>query len=297
MKDLLMPDIFEYTDYQEYLKDYYAYRKALHPSFSWRAFAQKINLDAGFLVRVAQGKANIPVKHVPTMAGYLKLNNAQGEYLGALVTFARARTPAEVRDTFEHVLSLQKDSVRILQRDQYAYFNDWYHGAIRAFLTVESFYGDYEKLAASLVPAITPQQARSSIELLIRLGLLTCLDTGEYVVTDRHVSTGEKWKSQALRKYQKDCIQLGQQSIERFAPEHRDVSTLTLAIAQEDVPELRELAADFRQKALQVGKNRSHTDCVYQMNIQIFPIGATPAVCQSFAVSPLPDDAACEVPS
>ncbi|MGE0616139.1 MAG: TIGR02147 family protein, partial [Bacteriovoracia bacterium] len=34
------PNLFEYTDYRKYLEDYYNFKKATDPGFSYRSFAK-----------------------------------------------------------------------------------------------------------------------------------------------------------------------------------------------------------------------------------------------------------------
>ena len=44
-----MKKIFEYLDYQEYLRDFYASHKQENPYFSYRYMGRRLSLDPGFL--------------------------------------------------------------------------------------------------------------------------------------------------------------------------------------------------------------------------------------------------------
>jgi len=85
---------------------------------------------------------------------------------------------------------LQKSSkTKIINEDQYEYFNTWYHCVVRELVTFIDFQGDYKILGKKLNPHISQSQARESVKLLLRLGFLKKVK-GRYIQQDPVIQTG-----------------------------------------------------------------------------------------------------------
>ena len=67
-------------------------------------------------------------------------------------------------------------------------------------------------------------------------------------------------------------MKLAWEAIHRFPRPERDMSTLTLGISEKTFGKIRELAADFRRKALLLAQEDKAADEVYQCNVQLFPL-------------------------
>ena len=57
-------NIYEYSDYRKFLQDFYELEKSLDPTFSYRAFAAAVDIDASLLVKILQGKRHISSKSI-----------------------------------------------------------------------------------------------------------------------------------------------------------------------------------------------------------------------------------------
>ena len=70
------PNIFEYADYREYLKDYYEHSKDTKDNFSYRYFAQKAGFaSSNFLYLIIHGKRNLTKDYIPNFGKALGLSN------------------------------------------------------------------------------------------------------------------------------------------------------------------------------------------------------------------------------
>ncbi|KMQ51175.1 hypothetical protein CHISP_1881 [Chitinispirillum alkaliphilum] len=267
-----MKPIFEYLDYQLYLKDFYEYKKDQSSYFSYRYMGNKLNLDAGFLVKVLQGKANISNKSIPVIVRFLKLEAREAEYFDLLVRFAKAKTGKECEFLFERIMALRGIDMNRVEDRQYEFYSHWYHNAIRALLSYYSFQGDYKELAKLLSPPITEKQAEDSISLLLSMGFIKRDKLGFFVLTDKTITTGEKWHSPAIHAFQKETISMARESLDRHTKEIRDISSVTISVSHKDLEEIKARASEFRKSLLQMHTGNSPSDIVYQVNIQIVPL-------------------------
>jgi uncharacterized protein (TIGR02147 family) len=272
-----MVNVFDYLNYQSFMKDYYEARKRQNAFFSYRFMGRVLDMDPGFLVKVMQGKILLPERAIPAVAKLCKLGEKEAEYFGALVHYGRAKAPEDVKASFEKLIALRGMESRPLEPGQYEYYKNWYHGAIRALLTFWDFRGDYAALAARVHPPISEEDARDSVELMERIGILRRDGEGRYEVLGPPITTGEKWRSAAIRRYQQESIELALQSLLADPKGIRDISTVTVAVRFSDLEEIRTRIKELRQSLMHMMADSGEPDCVYQINFQAFPMTAVDA--------------------
>jgi uncharacterized protein (TIGR02147 family) len=268
----MMFDIFEYLEYQEYLRDHYQSNKKRYRYFSFRYIAQKTGLDASFYVKVLNKQKHIADAAIPALIGFLKLNKRESEYFTTLVHFNKAARPEQERLYFEKLLSLRNPISKTLDKDKYDYFSSWRNVAVWEELKVVAFKGDFADLAARLNPPITAAQAKRSVLLLERLGMVRREGKGTYKATDQFVSSDGVTRVMAVRAFQKEMSLLAAEAIERIPKEQRDISTLTLSTSVACLEEIRERLTEVRQEIMELVKKYGDSEEVFQLNFQVFPL-------------------------
>lgn len=266
-----MKKIFEYFDYQKYMRDFYEQEKRHKPHISFRYLGNRMDLDPGFLLKVIQGKHHLAKRSVESVCRFFKFSEKESRYFDVLVSYGKAKTNSDIKLYFERLMTLRGANTKPVQASQYAFYQKWYHSAIHALLSIYEFRGGFKKLGSLLTPSITARQAQESIRLLMKIGLVTRGEDGIYHPTDDFVTTGEKWQSAAIREYQKETIKLSTQALDLHPKEIRDISTVTVALSQRDLPEIREKIRQLRQSILS-HEHDNKPDTVFQVNIQLIPL-------------------------
>jgi len=268
-----MPNIFNYLEYRDFLRDYYEEQKAAHSFFSYRYLALKLEIDPGTLLRVVQSKAHLSDEKATEIPAFLRFTTKKAEYFKTLVQFNKAKSDSIAKKLYEELLRI-KDIDRLnLSELQYQYFSEWYNIPIRSLLGMHPFGNDYSALAQALTPTITAKQAQESVSLLERLGMIRKDAHGTWELVDSLVSTGDQWHSMAIRNYQQSVIAKASESLERHAKEIRDISTVTVTLKQSDLPLLRLRCEEFRRDLMRMAMDTGNPDSVYQINVQLFPMG------------------------
>jgi uncharacterized protein (TIGR02147 family) len=264
-----MKRLFEYFDYQEFLRDFYEEKKRDNPYMSYRYLG--MHLDPGFLLKVLQGKHHLADRSVAPVCAFLKFSERESRYFEMLVSYNKAKTPSEIKLYFEKLMTLRESRARPVEEYQYSFYQKWHHSAIHALLSIYEFKGGFKKLASLLTPPITAKQAQESIRLLMKTGMIQRGKDGIYRPIDAFVTSGEKWQSSAIRDFQKETINLSAQALDRHSKEMRDISTITVALSAKDLPEIRERIRQLRQSILTLD-NENKPDTVFQVNIQVIPV-------------------------
>jgi uncharacterized protein (TIGR02147 family) len=266
-------NIFQYTDYREYLKAYFVWRKKSDPKFSHRYFSRRLGLiSTNFIMMVMQGKRNITQPMAFRISGEFKHNPKEAEYFESLVGFAKAETSSEKNQYFTRMMALRKTTnVDKIDERQYEYYSNWYNLAVRELVTYPDFKGDYKWLAKKLVPRITETQAKRSVELLLKLGLIQKKGT-TYSRKSVLVSTGPQVTSLAVANFHRTMAGRAAEAMDIIPKEERNMTACTVNISQEGFEKIKEAVAEWRKKILAIADSEKEAERVYQMNFQLFPL-------------------------
>jgi uncharacterized protein (TIGR02147 family) len=268
-----MDSIFEYTDYREYLRDYFLKRKKIDSKFSHRWLARKLDLStSNFILLVMQGKRNLNPSLCLKIADVFKLSKKECEYFENMVNFSQAVTNKEKDLFFIRMATLRKNiSIDKIEERQYEYYSSWYNVVIRELLTDPQFGSDPNRLAKQLVPSVSVKQVRHTIDLLLNLGLIE--KRGErYVQRSPLISTGPEVNSIAVVNFHKAMGQLAIEALDRIPKKDRNVTSSTFCMTDEVFETVKKKIDDFRRELLALETPNTAGSRVYQLNLQLFPV-------------------------
>jgi uncharacterized protein (TIGR02147 family) len=268
----VIPSPLLYLDYRTWLKDAYEARKLESGIFSYRFMAGRLEVDAGQLVKILQGKLHMPVRAIPKVAKLFSLEGREADYFQELVVFTRSRGRKETAESFNRLMEIKGLDARSLEDRHASYYLEWRHTVVRALIGVTTFRGDFEALGRMCDPPLTEEQARSSVELLESLEMVRKDERGVWSLHDAHIVQGAGVPRQAVRKFQADVLQLAERALDAIAPEEREISTQTVAIGADELAQLKDWGADFWRQVQMLAQNSRSPDRVYQIGIVAFPV-------------------------
>ena len=275
-----MEPVFAYTDYRRYLADFFAERKRLNKHFSLRMLAERAGFKArDYLMRVMRGDRNLSLEGAGKLSEFFRFSEKQAEYFHALVQFNQARTTSEKEQCFARLSAIQKYGAhQKLRQDQFEYLTAWYHSALRSLLPVLEPHPqadggeDWERVGKLLDPAITPKQARDSVDLLLRLGLLARDAKGRYAVQEPALTTGDEVAALGVAGFHRATMELAKRSIDRHPPTARDISGLTMSVSQDGFRRIKSELRAFRKRVQAIASADVGEDMVYQLNLHLIPL-------------------------
>ena len=272
-----MINIFEHTNYREYLKAYFGERRKKDKKFSHRWLAQKLDLaTSNFIMLVIQGKRNLNRSLCFKISEVFKHSRKEAAYFENMVNFIQAKNNKEKDLYFSRMMSLRKNlKVDKIEEWQYEYYTNWYNPVIRELVTNPDFNGDANTLAKTLVPAITPTQAKRSLGLLLKLGLIKKKGK-RYIQNSPFISTGPEVNSLAVVNFHRKMGELAIESLDRIPKNERNITASTVYISQKAFDTIRNKIEDFRKEILELVDSNTEDERVYQLNFQIFPVSKMP---------------------
>jgi len=265
--------IYDYLDYRDFLRDHYKIRKSESSIVSFRFIGDRIDVDPSYLAKVFMKQKHLSSKTIPAYAELLKLDEKATRYFESMVLFAKASTNAESAVYFEQMLALRQGEGALVTEDQYEFYKTWRHSAVRQALECFLFDGTNESAFAHFIePEITVEQLRESIELLTRLNLIAKNESGRYIPQETTITTGEIWKNTAVHSFQDQTIELSHRALNEITKELRDISTLTFSLPVEEIGLIKEKIREFRSSIIRYANQVESFECVYQLNMQLFPL-------------------------
>ncbi len=266
--------IFEYKDYRVFLKEWVEQAKATRRTFSHRWFAKKAGFHtSNFLMLVIQGKRNLTEESLKKCALGLELNKQEEEFFRNLVFMNQANTPDEKNVYLQHMLQSKKfRQLRQIEGKQYDYYSTWYHPVVRELVVSQTCQGSAEEIAKRLTPTVTPAQVAKSIALLESLGMIQKGSDGTWQQTDTIISTGPELASVIVHNYHKHLLELSKQQMDEAPSARRDVSSLTLGIRRDRLPEIIAKIRQFRGELLRLVSEDTNPEEVVLLNMQLYPV-------------------------
>ena len=137
-----MINIFEYLNYREFLKDAYEERHASDWRFSHRFIAEKAGFDSSMFNKILLGKRNLTDRIVEVFASIFCNGDREKSYFANMVAFNQAKTHSESRQYLEKLVATKECKVEDLAKDQFEYFDHWYHAVVRELVTFYPYVGD-----------------------------------------------------------------------------------------------------------------------------------------------------------
>lgn len=272
------PTVYAFADYRAFVRDWLAAKRAVNPRFSQRLACRRIGLKSpGHLSQILAGKANISLDLAERISEFLGLKPKEAEYFRCLVLFTQAATHSDRKAAFTKLIKLKLPDVKVLQQDQFEFYEKWYYTAVREVLSIHRFRGDYQALARTVLPNITPKEAEKAIALLERLGFIARNAQGVYEQTGRAISSGYGMRSLSLDTFVVNSLELARNALDSTPGAERNLSWATFTVSQPTFHQIEEELRAFRRRIQQLANADQAPDRAYQINFQLFPISAAPA--------------------
>jgi uncharacterized protein (TIGR02147 family) len=276
-----MTSIFEYTDYRKYLADWFSEKKRLKKSFSYSLFARKAGFsDKGFFHNVIHGKRDLTKESLVKVSRAIGHSKAEAEYFENLVFFNKSGDPRDRTYFYEKLNGVKVAEKKVVQamqirKDQFEFYSKWYHGAIRSLIDMHPFMDDFQWLAKNLIPAITPRQAKKSVELLEKIGMIQKQKNKPYKLAARSVTTGSETVNLAVHHFHKEACDLAKNALDAVPGTKRNMTGLTIGISERAYAAICGELRELRQRIVRLVEQDPEADRTYQLNLHLFPLTRT----------------------
>ena len=267
-----MKEIVEYTDYREFIRDYYDERKRCS-AFTWREFAKAAGFSSAvYLKYVSEGKKNLSIGAAGSVAGAMGLAGFEYAYFVLMVSYAHAKGDEAKRAAFEDRCALARaHKVRVLGKEEFDYFKSWKNPVIRELAPHMPGAKPLE-MAHACRQEISAAEVAETLDFLVKADLLKKDGRGNYSQTDKSVSMGSvDAVPVAARDMQRQMGEFALKALDLPLSE-RDMSGLTLGLTRQAYERVRKELAECRRRIVAIATEDEATERVYRLNLQLFPM-------------------------
>jgi uncharacterized protein (TIGR02147 family) len=271
-----MPNVFDFVDFRAYLKSCYEEKRKRTPSFSYAVFARLAGLkNKAFLFQIVNGEKKLSHVHCYKLSKMLAHTKEEAAYFENIVDFKLAKNDEDREFYYKKAMENKSGTAfpaHMLRKDQYEYLSHWYHTAVRALIGLRPFRDDYAWLSQKLSQAITKTQAKKSVQLLDRLGLIAKGNDGVYRVKENKIKAGDEISQTARNRFLCQYAALARNSIMDHPPETHSISSLTLGISERMFEIIRKEERQYKNKIVELVSSDEKADRVYQYQLMLFPL-------------------------
>jgi uncharacterized protein (TIGR02147 family) len=239
-----------------------------------RRFSQLAGMHSpSFLNGLLAGKRNLGAQGIEGCVRALKLKGNEAEFFRNLVAFNQTSDSVKREEYYRKLQSFRKQARRhILTDDEFEVCNTWYAVPVRELLAVPGFHENPSWIASRFNPPLTPAQAKRSLALLEKLGLVKRDEAGRLMPSEVQLATEPEVTSVAAAGFHREMLKLAAEAIDRWPREKRDISSLTLRLTSNQLSLLKQEIVDFRARLMRLEAEETTGDVVYQVCIQMFPL-------------------------
>jgi len=277
-----MTNIFDFTDFKEYLKHYFEEKKRANPRYSYQVLARQTGFNnRGFIHSIVQGSKRISKSHCYKISKALGHDKRETEYFETIVSCTQAKSDEERTFFLQRALGIRNmecTETQSVREDQYEFYSTWYHSAIRSLIGMFQFSNEFEQIGKMLTPALSAGQVKNSIRLLSRLGLIVLHKDGIYRLSEKNIRIGDGISNTAKNHFHAECTELAKNAISTIPHESRTAISLTLGMSQSTYELIREETEQFKNRIISLVANAEKADCVYQYQLILFPISNNESV-------------------
>ena len=191
----------------------------------------RVSVDPSHLLKIFQLQRHIGTRLIDSFIAHCGLSGTDAEYFSNLVRFNKAKTESDKKTYYERLIALKGVNAQALNKDQYEFYTKWYYSAILTLLDFYPFREIMQRWLKSFL-RLLPRQGPQIDTSLSDLGLIRKNENGIWELTHQIITTGEKYRSDAVKAFQESTMQLAVQSLYRHPAEKRNISTVTVTIAE-----------------------------------------------------------------
>jgi uncharacterized protein (TIGR02147 family) len=272
------PQILQYLDYRDYLRDYYAQRKAVDAGFSQRSFAREAGLPpscSSLLPAIIKGRRQLSQNLRIKFGKAMKLGDRDYRYFDLLVQFNQAKGMTEKNFFFAQLAKFRSSRARIVGETQYRFFSKWYYSAVWNYFGIDQKQRHPAIIAANILPPITPTQAEEAVKLLLELGLIKKTASG-YAVAERHIYTEKNVQAMAARQHIQELGGMAMKVFETLPAEQRQYNALMFSISKDGFQSIKDRIRSFQEELREIIDRDNKEDRVYTLTMQLFPNSKVP---------------------
>ena len=275
-----MKPIVEYSDFRQYMRDYYEERKR-RSVFSWREFSKLAGFtSSSYMKVVCDGKSKLSRVGVERTGQAMGLVGFEMEYFRAMVEYGQAETEAKKKAAYENMLAIARvHKIRVMEGELFEFYDSWHNPVVRelAPLMPGATPGEIAKMCN---PEVSAADVQKSLNFLTRVGLLKREGRDAFVQAETSIAGTPDATRLALRGMHRQMSKLATPAVD-LPVDERHFSGVTMGLSRRSYERIASLIDEFRRQVIAVAAEDKDIEQVYRLNLQLFPLSKNVKECKN----------------
>ncbi len=266
------PDIYNYHDYKEFIKDCMEYVKVEY-GLSQKKVADTSNVSAALLSMILSGERTISEEVIDKLSYVFKLTTSEKNFLKHLRVLADSNSLDDRKNAVKSMAGFKKYKGK--NDDEvinYSYLSKWYNVAIRELTECKEFKNDPDWIFERLQFKVSKKKIRESLKFLIDNEFLKINEAGDLTQTERSLVCNKEIYRLGLTEAHKQMFELATESIKNVPREKRWLIGKALPVSAEQFDQIVKILNEAFDKIENIKNEKSKNDSVYQISIAAFPL-------------------------
>lgn len=270
------PDIYTYTNFREFLRDFYSHKKHGVRGYSFRSFSKAAGFTAPNVLKlVIDGQRGLTADSIEKFITAVGLKGARAEFFRLLVQWNQARTLEEGAIFYQKLQKVIPESQkRLLDPDTMEYLSHWLYPVMREMVGLPDFQADPYWIQRRLTGRSQLAEIQKALKFLIDKGFIAQGEDQKWQMTNRVIMSNDEVRDMAIQQYHKKALSQAEQMLDDLPLTEREYGALIFTLPESRIPELKNrlktLRNDLFRWAVEAGETEEK-NAVIQCNIQMFP--------------------------
>lgn len=266
--------IFNYSDYKVFLRNYAQLAKSKNPSWSFGAWAQRLNLaSTSAITMIVNGDRHPSLDVGQRLCSYFKFNEKEKSFFLDLVRLQKVKNDPELSYLILKNLTsnhpLRKFTT--LKAETFDAISSWAHYAVREMTTLPDFSNDPDWIKERLCFPVGKKQIEKAILDLAANGLISKDKNNVWRSTNHQITTTDDVAQEAIVQYHEQVAELAKLAVRQFDTVEREFGALTLNIKPKDMKKIKEFIRKFQDEFLKNFESSAGEE-TYQLELGFFPL-------------------------
>lgn len=273
MANLQKPNVFNYHDHINFLKDYVVYMKNKGRGFSLRKFASEIDVATGYLSMCFTRKRRLSKNAFDKIILKIELNKREKEFLELLWLMGESES-AQVRSQTLAQIGKYKEysSLNREEFEVHKYLSCWQIVAVREMVQLKNFKNDPTWIKRRLRGRIATSEIKEILQFLIKNKFVEQHANGELTIADKVLKCFEGVYKLSLGDFHRQMLGLAAQSIEEHSRDKRLILGHTLAIDSQDFAKVKSILENAQSELEKLNNMNKNADDIVHISLAAFPL-------------------------
>ncbi|MBN1577750.1 MAG: TIGR02147 family protein [Chitinispirillaceae bacterium] len=280
MLNLIKVDIYKYSKFHKYLRDYYKENKSANPAtFSYGFLAREGGFSGGAIVSRIFNNENTTLStiHCLQLSNALGHSEQEAEYFRCIVALSQASHEKEIHffeKMRQRIINRNDAKIQMIDKDRKEYYSEWYHSAIRALIDIfAQSKEEYVRLGSKLLLPITKSQTKKSIALLERLGFVEKGSDGIYTIsTEKNIKTSDDFLPDDKKRFHLQYMKVAEHALTDNASGPQKVSSHVIGISRKTYEKICSDTDEFKNKINTLVEDEEKPDRAYLYQLIFVPL-------------------------